>query len=121
MTAKRQSPAPPWASGDRAYCESVELDADFRKDNPTAPFIQHRRGLRHVGDVAAQIVADLQRQRCATHLHDLGARPVLEALLELDAGRDLDDVLARYAELDPEIVRALGADRFPPLPLRRVA
>ena len=28
------------------------------------------------------------------------------------------DRLQAYAQLDPEIVRAVGADRFPPMPLQ---
>lgn len=55
----------------------------------------------------------LVRQYRAMHLHNLGARPVLEALLEVAAGRDLDDVLRRYSRLDPQTCRRLGADTLP--------
>ena len=59
------------------------------------------------------------------HLHDLGARPVAEALLEI-AGNDdgarvtLLAVLERYSRLTPEEVQAVGADVFPPVPLHAV-
>ena len=66
------------------------------------------------------MVARLRRQRAAEHLHRLGPRPVLEALIEVGVGRDIDDVLARFGKLDGAVVRALGADRFPPAPLQRV-
>ena len=39
---------------------------------------------------------DLRRHRQAEHLHRLGSRPVLEALVEVAAGRPLDTVLAEY-------------------------
>ena len=70
--------------------------------------------LRSIGQLAAKIVADLRRQRAAEHLHGLGPRPVLEALVEVEAGADLDRVLADYARLDLKVVTALGGDKFPP-------
>ena len=73
-----------------------------------------------VGKIAAEIVASPRRQRATEHLHNLGPRPVLEALVEVEAGADLDSVLADFAQLDPETVRQLGGDRFWPTPLREV-
>jgi hypothetical protein len=35
-------------------------------------------------------------------------------------GVDLDERLTRYAALDPLILAMVGADRFPPSPIRRV-
>ena len=40
-----------------------------------------------------------RRQHLARHLHACGPRPVLEALLEIEAGRPLDAVLADFARL----------------------
>lgn len=54
-----------------------------------------------------------RRQQLVRHLHAAGPRPTLEALLEVAAGRDLDEVLARYARLPPAVYRALGADVLP--------
>jgi hypothetical protein len=50
----------------------------------------------------------------AARLHRLGERPLFELLRELDAGADLWARLERYARLDPDIVRYLGADQLPP-------
>ena len=72
--------------------------------------------LRPIGEVAS----NLCRQRAAEHLHGLGPRPVLEALVEVEAGTDLDSVLADFAQLDRETVRQLGGDQFPAAPLREV-
>jgi hypothetical protein len=36
--------------------------------------------------------------------------PVLEALLEIEAGRPLDAVLADFARLPAELYRVMGAD-----------
>lgn len=94
-----------------------------RKDNPAASEKQPGDAApnwQRLGTVASEITADLRRQRAATHLHRLGPRPVLEALGEVAAGRDLDRVLDSYARLDPGTVRKLGGDRFPPPPLSAV-
>ena len=76
--------------------------------------------LHPIGEIAAKIAANLCRQRAAEHLHDLGPRPILEALIEVEAGADLDRVLADFARLDPETVRQLDGDKFWPAPLREV-
>ena len=54
-------------------------------------------------------------RRLAERLHSLGPRPTFELLKEIANGGDLWRRLERYAELDPEIVRAIGADEMPPL------
>jgi hypothetical protein len=56
-----------------------------------------------------------QRTRLARHLWAAGVRPLLEAMLELADGKDLDDVLDRYARIPVETYDVLGADAFPPL------
>jgi hypothetical protein len=64
--------------------------------------------------------ADLRRQDHATAIHRLGPRPIAELLRDIaaltGAGPVIDEVVARYAGLDPALVRAFGADRFPPRP-----
>jgi hypothetical protein len=66
----------------------------------------------------------LRRQRQVEHICRT-ARLVFELLNELDRyhglGDDLDRRLARYAAIDHEILRALGGDRFPSMPLRTMA
>jgi hypothetical protein len=37
-----------------------------------------------------------QRRRLCAHLHSSGPRPVLEALLAVEAGQDLDEVLEDF-------------------------
>jgi hypothetical protein len=43
---------------------------------------------------------------------------VFEAMLELEQGHNLDDVLTSFARITPEIYAAVDADR---LPIQRVA
>jgi len=57
---------------------------------------------------------DVLRQRLAMQVHALGPRPMLEAMQEVDAGADIDSVLSRYAGIDGDFVKAIGADSFPP-------
>ena len=68
----------------------------------------------------------LRLQLGAEHVHRLGARALAEFLAEL--ARDRSDLAATLDRLDrwraglsPELIRAAGADRFPPRPLREVA
>jgi hypothetical protein len=68
---------------------------------------------------------DLHFRHGVARLHALGPRILYEALSEFAAARlcrfELEEPVGRYAELDPELVRALGADRWPPLPIRVVS
>jgi hypothetical protein len=70
----------------------------------------------------SQELARLHRQRLVARIHDLGPRAVFELVDELDRhhglGDDLDRRLQRYADADPELLHAFGADRFAPLPTR---
>jgi hypothetical protein len=52
---------------------------------------------------------------------NLGPRVVGELLAEISDPVDLDLALTRYARLDADVVRALGADQFPPNPIHEVA
>ncbi len=76
--------------------------------------------LRPAGPFAAEIVASPRRQQAAEHLYSLGPRPVLEALAEVEAGADLDRVLADFERIDAKVVADLGADKFRPAPLCEV-
>jgi hypothetical protein len=58
-----------------------------------------------------------RRQRLARHLHRCGERPVLEALLAVDAGQSVDDVLEDFARLPDSVYRAIGADALDPSPM----
>jgi len=63
-----------------------------------------------------------QRHHLIDAIVGLGARVVFEFIDELDRyhdlGGDLDNRLARYAGLDPALLHALDADRFPASPIR---
>ena len=66
----------------------------------------------------------LRLDRAGRHLHTLGPRAVVEALVDLadhtnDPGLVLATVAA-YERLTPPMIRASGADRMPPRPLRQV-
>jgi hypothetical protein len=54
-----------------------------------------------------------QRQRLARRLHRLGERPVLESLIALEQGQDLDSVLLEFGLLHASTLRALGAEVLP--------
>jgi len=51
-----------------------------------------------------------RRRRLVRHVHRSGARPVLEALLAVADGGDLDDVLAEFGRIPAEVYRLLGAN-----------
>ena len=63
-------------------------------------------------------LAEVRFARSVCRLHDLGSRVLCEFLVEL--GRqtlirtDLELRVARYAALDPVVLRALAADQWPP-------
>ena len=85
-----------------------------------------RTGTPHICAVShsTQELVSLRRQRLAEQIHRLGSRVLYELINQLDRdhglGADLDHLLERFAGLDPEILRAVGGDRFPELPLRAV-
>jgi hypothetical protein len=54
-----------------------------------------------------------RRQHLVHHLHAAGPRPVLEALLEVAAGQDLEAVLQRYQRIPVRIDLGLGTDVLP--------
>ncbi len=63
--------------------------------------------------------AEIKFCRLVDRVHRLGPKPLSELLKELvgtDDGLQADTLflLEKYGALDPEIVRALGADTFPP-------
>ena len=81
-------------------------------------------GPKHIGPIAAEIVAGIRFRHHVEHLHCLGPRAVGELLAELGAERAvrtvIDDKLKRYAELDPKVVAATGGDGFWQVPLSEV-
>ena len=67
---------------------------------------------------------DLAFARACWRLHRLGPRAVYELLREIgQAGACptfIKSRVSRYAELEPEIVRAVGGDQMPPVPIYEV-
>ncbi len=80
--------------------------------------------LRPIGEVAAEVVADLQFRRQVQRLHGLGDRILGEFLAEIGAERSIqtviDQKLDTYAELEPETLEVTGGGDFWPAPLREV-
>jgi hypothetical protein len=60
----------------------------------------------------------LRLRYLASRLHELGPRPTFEFLAEALQGAPILDRLEAYGRLDPETVRALGADALPPTVVR---
>jgi hypothetical protein len=60
---------------------------------------------------------NIRRQRLVAHLHAAGARPTLEAMLEVEQGKPLDDVLEHFARVPVRIYQDIGADELPICPL----
>ncbi len=76
---------------------------------------------RRIGAIAAEVVADLRFRREVKRLHRLGPRVLAELLAELAAERGIRVLVERkidkYAELEPEVLKAAGGDDFwqPPI------
>jgi hypothetical protein len=101
-----------------------------QKQHPVALAGAHRAGTlvagqRHGPDNTAASNAlgeqrDLRFRHDVIRLHALGPRAVYELLAELGASRllrtEIEQLVGCYADLDPDIVRAVGADKLPPLP-----
>ena len=77
--------------------------------------------LKPIGAVVDDLLNNLIFARRVEQLHALGPRAFGEMLAEIGEQRGcrtfIDQRLMAYAELDPEVVKALGADRFPRPPL----
>jgi uroporphyrinogen-III synthase len=53
-----------------------------------------------------------RRMELCARLHSAGARPVLEALLAVQSGEDLDYVLEDFGRIPADIYHVLGASHF---------
>jgi hypothetical protein len=71
-----------------------------------------------------QPLAGPRFEHLVERVHTLGPRPIGELLAEIATATGehalIADLVEAYAALDPEIVRAVGGDRFPPMPLEVV-
>jgi hypothetical protein len=70
------------------------------------------------------VLRSVNFQRLVTMACALGPRVIAELLAKIGAEFlirvPIEQKHARYARLDPEILRAVRGDRFPPVPLRLV-
>ena len=80
--------------------------------------------LRPIGQIAAEVVADMRYRRQVQRLHALGPRVTAELLAELGAERGIQTIIDRkidiYTRLDPETLGATSGDKFWPAPLHKV-
>jgi hypothetical protein len=56
---------------------------------------------------------NVKRQQQVAHIYAAGPRPVLEALIAVEAGQDLDEVLADFARVPVSTYHMLGANELP--------
>jgi hypothetical protein len=90
------------------------------QDNDGVAFTSRKRSLQEARSF------ELKRRRRMRHLQivcALGARVVFEGFDRLANDFDegyVDRLLERLANLNPEILKALGVDRFPASPMRLV-
>ena len=79
---------------------------------------------RPIGEVAAEIVADMKFRRNVQQVHRLGDRVFGEMLAEIGAERGIqtliDEKLKKFAGLDPEALEVTGGDGFWPAPIHGV-
>ena len=84
----------------------------------------HCKSLRSGGSAAAEIVTGLEFREQVQRVHALGARALGELLAELGTERSMmpiiNEKLQKYASIDPLALRALGGDKFSPVPLHEV-
>ena len=114
MAAKERPGAVASARRAEKLIRKPHYEFDVNNNSPSP------RDFQRLSDATRRVIAPLRRERLAEHLHRLGERPCLEAMIEVAAGADLDAVLTRYSRLNPEIVRAFRGERFPPLPIHEV-
>lgn len=95
--------------------------AHLREGAPTSAitFADERDQKRREGPVVSSGPAPLLRYRLgAEHLNRLGARATAELLAEIGRSHGIEDDILRRLDgwrlLTPVMVRAAGADRFPP-------
>lgn len=115
MTRQREGP-PDGTRRTLEFCASEDTLYNTSEGNsPNAQF----QGPR-ASDVA-ETVAHLHFRRNVERVHGLGARAVAELLAEVGAERSIqhliDRKVERYADLDPDVIQALGGDQFASTPL----
>ena len=94
-----------WATGGPRDHRAWRLDASKDTRSPHNP----------------QGLAGQRLEHLVERVHALGVRPLAELLAEIATvtGQHVRvvDLVEEYAQLDPAVLRFLGGDRFPPMPL----
>ena len=79
---------------------------------------------RSIGEVAAEVVADLRFRREVKRLHRLGDRVLGEMLAHLGAKHSIqtsiEQTVEHFVEIEPEALDAAGGNRFWPAPLYKI-
>jgi hypothetical protein len=65
---------------------------------------------KHPGDVPSEILS--LKFRAQNPLKAIRPRPVLEALIDVSEGRNLDEVLENFGRMSAETYHAVGANYF---------
>ena len=117
------SPAPSATRRTEVRSHSYDCPpADF--DARAHPIIaRHFFGIkpfRPIGEIAAEVVASLRFRQQIEHLYRLGPRAIGELLREVADDENLGTALAAYQRLTPDVLKALGGDRYPPRPIYEV-
>ena len=121
MAQKGRGPPPAirQASG-----KSVSVDTLFDNASQNNSRAQATQGLRPIGAIAVEVVANLRFRRKVDRVHSLGPRATAELLAELGAERAIgtliDQKFDQYAEMSPEALKATGGNDFWPAPVREV-
>ena len=110
---------------DRAAASCI---GEPKEAQPQAEIRPRRPSLRVGAALAERRAAELrrlQRQRYAARIWRLGDRVQFELVEKFIKHFGIDEeaarqILDRFAGLDIEALRALGADRLPPAPIRQV-
>ncbi len=80
--------------------------------------------LHPIGRIAAEIVSDMRFRREVKRLHRLGPRVLAELLAEIAAERGIwilvERKIDKYAEMEPEALKAAGGDAFWQPPIHEV-
>ncbi len=109
--------------GDMRLCARFFCVAEM---NAVAPVnvMPAAQGDGHPGGHLDEPTTGPRWERMIEHIHSLGPRPLAEMLAEIAAATGqhvrVVDLVEEYAALDPAVLRAVGGDRFPPIPLEVV-
>lgn len=72
-----------------------------------------------------EVLDELRFQRMVEHAHRLGPRPYGELLsrvaLRCSVMSVIEEELENLSRLDPDMVKALGGDQYPPLPIHIIS